>query len=507
MSLCSALATATIAWGVQQPVSAQQYFIPNSIPADSLITVTASTSSRVFSVGASRGNPVSSQYACPYEAPFFPAPVTVESYSSYTNSTKVAILRAASLGPARPGLADGYYFSIGAYNATVAFSSPTQLSLSSSTRISFATDRPVLLSLPSQTQFPVNVTVTAVNGVTTDSQQYSIYDCAALGSAQGMSSSVASFFSLRCADSTILLTQNPSNVQAYLVSVVDVTVQENTAPRIQFSYLPSSPSNLFAVNLTASLSGQPRISIEVPTADQATVELTAPQAAENINYGYRDKCCSSDVTSFISNSVTRQLVFVGNSMAVEFASPTVAGNTTLYFQVRYGTDFCTPNATIAQCADLVTFPIALTGYEMAPTLTLRQLDALYPGVSSTCRETVRRLACLTVASPCTPGQQPALCKQRCVSDLMSACPALPYGFYFEGCVYAGGDCPAPPVAPPTPTASNPASGSSAPGGITSPSTKTPVPGNSNTSDASVLITHMTLAAALFFSVLAIIYAI
>jgi hypothetical protein len=104
--------------------------------------------------------------------------------------------------------------------------------------------------------------------------------------------------------------------------------------------------------------------------------------------------------------------------------------------IKYDTDFCVAPA-IPSCSDIVTFPVTNLDYSGSPSSTLQELDILYPQATSACRETVRRLACLNVAYPCTGASAPSVCREQCASDLVSACASLNFPPYFvtSACKY------------------------------------------------------------------------
>lgn len=377
--------------------------------------------------------------------------------SSYrsSNATKVVLLLAASLGAAYPGVPDGYYFTTRAVDVQVDYFLPLQLNLSGSTRVSFSIERGVVLSLPPNTQYPLNVSITAVSGVSVGYQQYSITDCGEV-TGKRISASVVTAFPLRCPGSTVLLIQDPSSVSSYFTSVVDVSVAQSTGQRIRFSYSASSPtSNLFAVNLTSSLLEQPVVTIDIPSSDSAAeVLVSSPEAGELLSFASRQTCCSGRITGTTSDTVTGRVEFSTSGAMVDFGRPTTAGNKTVFLKVLFGTDLCTENPSVPQCDGIITTPIRLVAAPLAPSETLRTLDFLYPGVSSTCRDTIIRLSCLAVAESCTPGQKPLFCQQQCFADLRAACPLLPFGLHAQACFAASAECestPAQPLAAPQST--------------------------------------------------------
>lgn len=359
------------------------------------------------------------------------------------------MFRAAELGAARSGVLDGFYFALhpGAAVDVVFDSYPSvKLSLAGSTRVSFSTDRPTLLSVPANTPHPVNLRITAVSGVSGSSPpQYIVSDCAsrARNEPLNLSGSTATVAPLRCSNSSVILVQNLDGARGYSTSVVDVTIEIPAYP-LRFSYSASSPtSNLFSFNVSPSFSAQPTVTIEIPTADPtATIEFSSPQAAETLFFTLREKCCSDETYGSITNSTGLMQKFTSNSrtISVLFETPTQPGNTTVFVKVKYGSDFCTPGVSIADCDGIIDFPYGVYGDDAtSPTKTLRTLDTLFPDVSSTCRDTIRRFSCLTVATICTPGQAASLCKQQCLSELQSVCPSLPFGFRKEACLYSP-DC-------------------------------------------------------------------
>lgn len=428
--------------------------------------ITGLTSFPTFTVGAYRSIPITRLGVCPSIYPVFAI-----SYNSSTNSTKVAFFRSGKLGYALTdsNVQDGFYMSVDALGVVFDYFAPVQLTTSGVTRVSFSTDRPVILSLPPQTRFPVNITISAVSGIIAGVQKYSYSDCSGESGLQNFPDPSPAFFSLLCPNSTVILAQNQEGVDVYQSSIVEVSVQQSQTSELQFSY--STPAtNSFSVNVSSSFGS--KISITLPTAQNAVVSLSSPQ--QTVAYSIRPTCCAAASSAFsVGPSDARNVSFPSSSStAILDLKQSSVPNATVFVQVRYGADFCSPGATIGQCDGIVDFPITQNIHASAPAETLRELDSQYPSLPSSCRATLRRQVCLQVANPCTPGYMKPICQTQCLVDVQAACPDLPLFFHLAACASAGQICPPLPI--PSPRATGvPFAGSSpamaAPGRSAAPS--------------------------------------